>query len=354
MAKHESIEHRIENGQMVSEIDGWWEVVTKEKQADGSDQTVVTRVNKHSTKVRPIPEPIDPTMFTRRAPSTVIRPTKRQKPTRDSELLIGLGDIHFPFEDQRALGLAHLAIRELFPDTVVCLGDNQDLAMFSRFERRQDWIGSTQEGLDREHAMWTQIIADTREARLLRVQGNHDIRLERELRNVNGELLGLRRANAQSELGVLTLGYLLRLEELGVEQLDGYPNAEYWINDNLKIMHGRATSPTGKASHVNVNKEDVSTLSGHDHSMSIARRTIPTRDGSREIFAFNAGTLATIDGTTLPSQRLSTTERGNQIARHHNWQQGVAVVFHDEETARPYWLPIDQNGIDIFGKVYSS
>jgi len=270
-------------------------------------------------------------------------------------MLIGLGDIHFPWEDGRALALAQLAIRELMPDTLVCLGDNQDQAMFSRFERRPEWVGSTQEGIDKEHVFWAQQVADLgTDRRLVRFQGNHDIRLEKEIRRLNAELIGLKRANAVEELGVLTLGFLLKLDELGVEQIDGYPNAELWLTDDFKIMHGRATSPTGKAAYINVNKEDVNTLSGHDHSMNISRRTIPTNGGSKEIFAFNAGTLATIDGTTTPSGRYSTTEAGKQVARAQNWQQGVACVFYDDESVRPYWLPIDKDGIDIFGRVYKS
>ena len=80
--KNETLtEYTEDDGRLVSQIDGWWEVVTKEKREDGTDETFVTRVNKHSTKVRPAPVEVGIEMFSRQAKPTIIRPTKRIKPT---------------------------------------------------------------------------------------------------------------------------------------------------------------------------------------------------------------------------------------------------------------------------------
>jgi hypothetical protein len=71
------------------------------------------------------------------------------------------------------------------------------------------------------------------------------------------------------------------------------------------------------------------------------------------VFGMNTGTMANTNGN-IPSGSYSTDEHGNVTRQIPNWQSAVGVVYSDEDTLRPYLLPITQDGIDIHGKLYRS
>ena len=290
-------------------------------------------------------------LFTRQAVPTIIRPTKRIKPTRECSTTMFIGDTQFPFQDDRALSLARIAIQEIQPDTVVFVGDDLDMPTFSTFAQRSEWNSTLQGALDGLHEYIAQIKADSG-AEVIKHEGNHDFRLERQIRQYNGDLLGLRRANAHHELGVLTVGYLLRLEELGVIHVTGYPNAEYWHEDHLKSFHGKYTVADGSTMARVISKSTVSCVQGHSHRAELVYRTFQDGRNQRTIFGLNPGTMC--DFSKTPSGEFATDERGNITTQRPNWQQTVGLVYHNAEMASPHLLPITAEGIQIFDKTYRS
>jgi hypothetical protein len=81
------------------------------------------------------------------------------------------------------------------------------------------------------------------------------------IRKDAAELMGLRRANAEQELGVLTLQYLCRYGDLNVQGITGYPNGEYWLEDDLRVTHGTQAKRQGQsaATYLNQLSSDTTT-----------------------------------------------------------------------------------------------
>lgn len=283
---------------------------------------------------------------------TIIKPTKRVKPNRDQKVEVFFGDTHHPFHDKRKLDLAMIAIRELAPDTVTFLGDDLDMALFSRFESRADWVGSTQDSIDEFHQTLAVVKANAPEAELIIHEGNHNLRLERELRKYNGELIGIRRAGNEDEPGVLTIPFLLRLAELDAEYVQGYPSAERWHSDNLKSFHGNVTNSSGSAVAKQIKNESTNFVHGHTHKAEIIYRTVRIGRQVTQIFGMSPGTFA--DMSKVPSGTYATDTKGKVVPQIHDWHTTLGVIFHDEETVTPYLLPITDDSIDIFGKKYKS
>jgi hypothetical protein len=340
----------IQNGELVSEIEGWWDVVTANP-TDPENPTV-TRAYKHSTKTRPSREEIAD-MLVRTAPANRVSPTKRKRPTDTFEVLAFYGDTHHPFQDQRKLSLANLVIRETMPTTVVYLGDDLDMANFSRFESRQEWLGSTQMGIDLFSAQLAQTRADIgAEGQIIVHQGNHDVRFERMIRGYNAELMGIRRGNADGELGVLTLDFLLRCEEMGVQYVSGYPTGEYWHSDTLKSYHGSRTNSGGLVAAKEAQSETVNFVHGHTHQAGIVYRTFRQGREQRTIWGMECGTFA--DFEHVPSGQFAITEGGDRLRQNHNWQSGVGLVYVTPDGEIPHFVPITDEGVLINNKWYKS
>lgn len=293
---------------------------------------------------------VTPDMFVTQAPPINVRPTKRTRPEGDFEIYMFYGDTHHPFQNRQAMALANIAVREVFPDHVTYIGDDNDMALFSTFESRQEWLGSTQQGIDQFSEQLAQTRADIgSDGRITVHKGNHDYRMERELRKYNGELLGLRRAG--EDLGALTMEYLLRCGELGVEYI-GDRHGEKWYSDNLKSYHGDVTNSTGLAVAKEIKGETVNFVHGHTHNAGIMYKTFKDGKEEKTIFGMEVGTFA--DPNLIPSGKYSTDERGNVSRQSHNWQKGLGMVAMGEGVVIPQFIPITEEGILINGKWYKS
>ena len=301
---------------------------------------------------------IDESLFIKKAPSVIIRPSRKSIPERNGEVTICMGDAHIgyrekePFHDERALLLGIIAVRQLCPDNIVLLGDMLDLPAMSRFSQRSDWQNSTQDSIDRYHLYLSELRANAPEANIIAIHGNHEMRQPNYIQKNAAELLGIKRANIQKELGVLTLQYLCRYDELNIKCVDGYPNATYWLEDDLKCVHGSNVSKGGSNAAKYLNQEMTSTIYGHTHRLELANKTISTRDGYKIISAASPGCLAKIDGT-VPGHKHSIDGNNKTVFNAENWQQGLLVIFHDKNHHNIQPLTIDNDGINIFDKKYS-
>lgn len=295
---------------------------------------------------------VDTGDFIRQAAPTIVRPTRRKRPTRSDSVTLAFGDAQIPFHDERALSLALTAITEVQPDNVVLLGDMLDLPMQGRFLGRPEWANTVQESIDRFHLFLAEIRA-RHLGRIAVIHGNHEERMPKMLRRDAAELIGLRRANAEKELGVLTLSYLCRYDELGVEAYTGYPNGRLWLEDNLQAIHGTETKRQGQSAVNYLRKEQVSTLYGHDHRLAVAWQTRNTRLGGVACVAASPGCLARTDGY-VPSFAYSVDDMGDFVPRAEDWQQGGLLVLHNSRNHDIQPLRISEQGINIGGNYYGN
>jgi len=235
-----------------------------------------------------------------------------------------------PFHDESAMDVA-LQITSFIEetdrlDTVVNLGDFLDLPSQGRFEQEAAFASTTQAAFDRGHLfLQQQRQAAGPKAKIVLVEGNHDRRMEKFITANMLSAFGLRRANT-AELPAMSIPYLLRLEEIGVEYIDAYPAGAYWITESLRAIHGTKARSNGSTAAAYTNADPhISTIFGHSHRLEIQSKTVYNGAGAIRSVAVSPGCLCRVDGA-VPSANGSTHIDGSPARHWENWQQGVAVI----------------------------
>lgn len=243
-----------------------------------------------------------------------------------------LGGTLDPFHDESAIAVAHAVTRHVRPALIILLGDFLDFPAFGRFEQEPAFQTTTQAALDRAHRLLAQLRADCPDAEIRLIEGNHDRRLQKAIIRNAAAAFGLRQANVPESWPVLSVPHLLRLDELGVSYVEGYPAGATWVNERLMCIHGHRYRSNGSSASLVADDERVSAIFGHVHSIEARYRTRRTRDGAKVSAAWTPGCLCRIDGA-VPSARSSTDSRGRPVSATEDWQQGMGVVTYGEGDA---------------------
>lgn len=226
-----------------------------------------------------------------------------------------------PFHDRRAIDITVRVARDLQPDTIVFLGDDLDLPDWTtKFSRSPEFYWTTQPAIV-ERAWWlSQYRAACPRARMVWLEGNHDQRLPNFISDNAVASYNLKPAHDLDRPPMMSIPYLLGLEELGIEWVGDYPNGRHWINDNLVCEHGdKVRSGSGKTVAAVVNDIRHSVIFGHIHRVEMASKTAFPRKGDRTYVAISPGTVARVDGAVPPQKKRT------------NWQQGFCIVSYDDE-----------------------
>lgn len=297
-------------------------------------------------------------LFVTTAAPTRVTPSRRKKPAgRDTTAFI-IPDVQIgyrgeeTFHDERVIKLGLTALHEVQPDEVILIGDTVDLPSVSRWPQDREWVGTVQKGIDRTHELLAQVRSNAPNARVHYLAGNHEKRLEDYVKKNAAELLGLKRANSSSDLGVLAMQNLLRTGELEVDYHAGYPNADLWLEDDLRVSHGVEARRSGQTARAYLGSAVVSTVFGHSHRIESAQSTLPTRDGHKVIQAASFGTWSRIDGS-VPHGSQSFDEEGQHVPRAMNWQNSAGgIVQHNERRHNMQVIPLDSEGFTLWGRRY--
>jgi predicted phosphodiesterase len=234
-----------------------------------------------------------------------------------------------PFHDENAMAAAIRVAKVVDPDVVIHLGDFMDFASFGTFEQEAGFALTVQPALDRAYRFLCEVQDACPNAKQVLLEGNHDRRLQKAIVRNALAAFGITRAEAPDEWPVLSVPYLLRADELGVEYVGGYPAGIYWFSDRLAAIHGHKVRSSGSTAQAVVDDERVSVIFGHVHRRERQDKTCRVRDGARVRTAVTPGCLCRIDGT-VPSVKGSTDPMGRPIPTAENWQQGLAVVTYRE------------------------
>lgn len=235
-----------------------------------------------------------------------------------------------PFHDEAAFKVALSIIKDVNPDLIVNLGDYLDFAEFGRFAQEAAFARTTQKAINRASLfLGEQRAASRDDTEIVLFEGNHDRRLQNSIEANAVGAFGLQQANKPDSWPVLSVPHLLRLDDLGVTYVDGYPAGEYWINDRLRCEHGSKTGPRGKVAAKMVADERVSVICGHTHRVEKTLKTTPVQGGARVNAAYTMGCLCRIDGA-VPSTRSATDARGKPMVNYEDWQQAVGIVEYVE------------------------
>ncbi len=250
-----------------------------------------------------------------------------------------LDDEMVPMHDEAAMACALDIVAAAQPERIVWLGDMLDLAEWSsKFLVLPEFSLTTQPTVDRTHRFLAETLAaagpQVECAYLL--EGNHDNRMANAVARNAMAAMRLRRANTPESWPVLSVPHLLRLDELGVTYVDGYPAGRVKLADRygrqaaLYALHGEKLDMTKQA-----RAERVSTVQGHAHHVSMHSETYDDGDGAAlEVEAWSLGCLCRTDGA-VPSTKGGTNSRGRHIERVESWQQAMGVLT---ETPDGWWL----------------
>lgn len=239
-----------------------------------------------------------------------------------------------PFHDELAMQCSLRLIEKLNPDLIVNLGDFLDFPQFGRFIQQPGFALTTKPALNRAHKFLNEQKANAPNAKIVLIEGNHDMRLQTSIITNAQAAHGIQRANMPDEWPVMSIPFLLRLDELNVEYVGGYPAGEYYINDRLKCVHGHKVRSATSTARAVIDDERVSTIFGHVHRIEVQYKTTHVRSGPRISLAMTPGCLCRIDGA-VPSVKSGVDPFGRPLTSYENWQNGCAIV-HYQDGDKPF------------------
>lgn len=302
------------------------------------------------------------------AAPTVIRPVPDKSKTTDATVTVILPDPQIgyrrlsdgslvPMHDEAAMSVALQVMRSIRPDKVVNLGDFIDLPEWSsKFLVLPEFVLTTQPAIDRAHKFLAEQRAVVgKKAKMVLLGGNHDDRLPKAVARNAMAALRLRQANMETAFPVLSLPFLLRLEELKVEYLGAYPANRFQIARGAKgqtplyAIHGEKLDVAKVAKG-----ERQSFVQGHIHRIAVHSETYEIFGEPEQVMAFSPGCLCRVDGA-VPSTKSGVDDAGAPVQRWESWQQGMAVVTEQKDG---FWsaeiLPITKGKAVFRGRVFSA
>ena len=242
-------------------------------------------------------------------------------------------------QDEVAIACTLEVLAAVRPDVIIFLGDTLDFAEWSsKFLVLPEFALTTQDTVDAAHSYLAHSLAAAgpQVEDVYLMEGNHDNRMANSIARNAMAALRLRRANAPESWPVLSVPNLLRLDELGITYVDGYPAGRIKIADAhpgqapLYALHGERLDVVKQAK-----AERVSTVQGHAHHVALHSATYFGDDGEKlDVEAWSLGCLCKTNGV-VPSTKGGNTVRGTFVERQESWQHAMGVLT---ETDSGWWM----------------
>lgn len=240
-----------------------------------------------------------------------------------------------PFHDETAIACALALVRKTKPHKLVIFGDFLDFPEFGTYEQEAGFALTVQPAIDRATVLLGEIRAAAGpDCQVIFIEGNHDRRLQRAISRNALAAFGLKRGSAAPEdWPVLSVPYLLRLDEHAIEYVGGYPAGIVWINENVCAIHGAKINSAGSSALRVIDDTRVSVVFGHVHRIELVHRTRQSFAGPKRSFAASMGCLCRLDGS-VPSTKGSTDVFGNAVPTVENWQHGIGLLQYEPGDGR--------------------
>jgi hypothetical protein len=234
------------------------------------------------------------------------------------------------FHDWDAMMLFAEACRQEQPESIVILGDFLDLAAQGKYTQEAGFARTTQAAFNEAHRWLAILRAFCPDALIVIIEGNHDKRMQNYVEANALSAFGLTRANMPEEWPVMSLPFLLRLSELGIEYVDAYPAATHWDDDQTRNIHGtRANSKGSTMSQYSNDLPHINTWAGHTHRTEIVYKTVMGARGVPiESYSANPGCLCKTNGM-VPSVHGALHADGTSAPVVEDWQQGFGSLLYD-------------------------
>jgi predicted phosphodiesterase len=277
------------------------------------------RGNQPQYKIKEIGS-VNVTLKTSSGTDAVVHKAVSRKP---STKVAVISDVHYPFEDEKALALVDAFLLDYQPDIVVYNGDIADCYNVSSYQKAPGKASTIQEELD-----YTRLKLEERKHALPNVhswyylEGNHENRFKRLISKDAPALAGLKGCSFHEAMG---------LDDLGITWVPDHE--ELWIG-SLLFVHGfLARKHAGASARGHFEKYGCSLLVGHCHRLSVAYRR--TKAGNHCLI--ENGTLCDLDV---------------EYAKFPDWQQGFTTLEFDGDAFSATLRPIDNYRLVADGKVY--
>jgi hypothetical protein len=239
------------------------------------------------------------------------------------------------FHDEKAIDIAMQIVayanEQFGVDIIVNLGDTVDLPAQSRHHQEIAFQNSTNLALQRAYEYLAQQRATVPDAKIVFLEGNHDCRINKYLSENAPAAVTMKRAGeTPDEWPVNSLPHLLRMDELDIVFASGYPAGEYWLNENLRCIHGDRVNSSGSTAMKYINSNHhVSVVYGHIHRIEMLYHTNHTSTGAARNAAFSPGCLCRVDGS-VPSVKGGVTPNEKPVKYWENWQQGIGFAWYKD------------------------
>jgi predicted phosphodiesterase len=187
------------------------------------------------------------------------------KVSNQIEKSIFLGDIHFPFQDNKALDIAKKFMKWYEPDIIFLIGDMLDFYTLSSFDKDPRRIGQLQDEIDMGVEFLTELREEHPSAEIVYIEGNHEQRLQRYLH----------RHPEISFLKAIQFTELLNFDELKIQFFEYKDPILY--TDNFIVEHGHiAKKHAGATAKAMLMERNLNGISGHTHRMAQVSWSCPT------------------------------------------------------------------------------
>lgn len=241
-------------------------------------------------------------------------------------------DTHFPKHDQRKVTILLDVVKQWVPDTLVFLGDLDDMEAPGRFAegKPEEWSQRVDVTTNAYTKQFLEEIRDMLpDADIHYFEGNHEVRLTEYVAK-----------NAPALDGHVSLPKILDLDNLGITwhqykeppvKMFGSSRHGYWY-----CHHGSYVSKyTGDSARKEVESYGVSGFSAHTHRLGNFKHRYMDRD----VFWYECGHLSD------PVQQ--------DYNQWHNWYPGFVYAFEDGGRVYPFEAPFKGNTVYVDGKKFS-
>lgn len=258
------------------------------------------------------------------------------------------------FHDELAMDL-FLKIALMYqPNEIDLLGDLLDLPSQGKYAKEASFANTTQMAIDYLYEWLAKLRAACPEARITIIEGNHDKRMQNFVEMNALAAFGLRQGGLPDAMPVMSIPYLLRLDELDIEYVDAYPTATKWDNATTRNIHGTRASSVGSTTSQYIKElPHINTWAGHTHRVEITYKSVIGYFGEPiESYSANPGCLCKSDGS-VPSVKGAIGADGHHGSTVEDWQTGFGFNWYDENESWPQVFRIKNGRTIIEGVEYS-
>lgn len=291
-------------------------------------------------------QPVELDQFVTQAKPTRIYSNKTHYEPHKDKLLADIPDLHMGFRNTpeglipthspEVMDVWLQMMKDAQPDIILLGGDMIDIPELSKYDPdSRHFLDSIQTSIDGLYRYLSRVRADNPNARIIAMSGNHENRFNKTMIRNAMPLFGVKPACMPEEFATTSFPFFLRLKDLEIDYISGYPAESFQINDNLRAIHGDMAKKTTPIDYIN--RDGQNTLFHHTHRREYGRKTYPN---GKALEAFSFGCQADTSGS-VPAVHNGVDDMGRIPTRYENWDNGGGFIEFSEKNYKIESVPIE-------------